>query len=59
MCNLNGKSSFFVDPVHYYASQRHNPMLDFTKNDLKSSARLGGKHSRGFSAKKKCQPAEI
>ena len=49
MCNFNGKSSF---------SLTRRAITQFYKNGLKSSARLKGKKSRSFSAKK-CQPAEI
>ena len=57
LCVISMEIKFFVDPARYYATQRHNPRSDFYKNGLKSSARLEGKKSRSFSAKK-CQPAE-
>ena len=46
------KISFSLYPARYYATPRHNPRSDFYKNGLKSSARLEGKKSRSFSAKK-------
>ena len=44
--------SFSLDPALYYATPRHNPLSDFSKNGLKMSARLEGKKSLSFSAKK-------
>ena len=52
VCNFNGKSVFPLYPACYYATPRHNPRSDFYKNGLKLSARLEGKKSRSFSAKK-------
>ena len=55
VCNFNGKSVFqlfSLYPARYYTTLRHNPRSDFYKNGLKSSARLEGKKSRSFSAKK-------
>ena len=44
--------SFSLDPALYYATPRHNPRSDFSKNGLKMSARLEEKKSWSFSAKK-------
>ena len=44
--------SFLLDPALYYATPRHNPRFDFSKNGLKMSARLEEKKSLSFSAKK-------
>ena len=44
--------SFSLDPALYYAMPRHNLRSDFLQNGLKLSARLEGKKSWSFSAKK-------
>ena len=44
--------SFSLDPALYYATPRHNPRSDFSKDGLKMSARLEEKNSLSFSAKK-------
>ena len=52
VCNFNGKSVFPLYPARYYTTLHHNPRSDFYKNGFKSSARLEGKKSGSFSAKK-------
>ena len=50
MCNFNGKSSF---------SLTRRAIMKFYKNGLRSSARLKGKKSRSFSAKKMSTRGDI
>ena len=53
LCVISMENQFFpLYPARYYATPRHNPRSDFYKNGLKLSARLEGKKSRSFSAKK-------
>ena len=44
--------SFSLDPALYYATPRHNPRSDFSKNGLKSSARLEEKKVMKFQREK-------
>ena len=55
VCNFHWKSvsvSFSLDPALYYATLRHSRRSEFFLNGLKLSARLEGKKSWSFSAKK-------
>ena len=56
LCSISIENQFLVsfslDPALYYAMPRHNPRSDFFLNGLKLSARLEGKKSWSFSAKK-------
>ena len=52
LCVIPMDNQDFVDPERYYATQRHNPMSDFYKNGLKSSARLEAEKVKKFQCEK-------